>query len=177
MFGKSQREGLGGPSDLRMFARVHGLVANTLLALRQAARLDDAHTAAAIEMSAALANVSDGNATSLRDLGEAHRHMGNILVARGDARAGLGHLQQSTDILAGLTRSDPVFLMNRFLLAGSLSDYATAAALVGRRPAADSAYRAAVTLLKAGLAEAPGWIDLQRELDRTRAKLAALTSR
>ncbi|MES2180019.1 MAG: serine/threonine-protein kinase [Gemmatimonadota bacterium] len=166
LFAQSKGEGLGGPSDQRMFARVHGLVARALWASHRPALIDKALAAASIEFTAATANVADGNATSVRDLAEAHQHLGNILVARGDLQDGIEHLRSAIAGMDGLVTSDSVFLVNRVLLAGMLNDFGAASVAAKQDAAADAAYRRAFGLMLEAGKGAPTSFDVKRERSR-----------
>ena len=164
-------EGPQGPSDLRMAARVRGLAAQALWELHDPKRLDAAWAEARVEMTAALANVADGNVTSQRDLAEAHRHMGNILSARGDATGGLDHLQHAVTVIGTLATDDPTFLMNRYLLAGMLNDYGLALLGAKQAAAASRALARALDTATQGMREAPSWVELVRERARAESGL------
>ena len=166
LFAQSMKAGRGGPSDQRMFARSHGLMARVLWASRRPELLGSALAEANIEMKAAEANVADGNATSVRDLAEAHEHMGNVLSARGDAKSGLAHLQQGIDGMTGLVKSDPLFLVNRLLLARMLNDFGDVAMSAGRRAEGADAFRQARDLMDSAALEAPGSAEVRRERSR-----------
>ena len=123
-FARARDVGLGGPSDRRMFARVHGLLAQALLETHDPSRFPRARANADSEMSAALENVADGNATSQRDLAEAHRHMGVVLYAQEDVVHGRAHLRESVAMLERLVAMDPAFFLNRELLVAASRDLA-----------------------------------------------------
>lgn len=132
LFAEARRIGLGGPSDERMLARVHGLLAKALLATGDAAKLSAAHEAATIELRVARVNVADGNATSQRDLGEAEQHAGQVAMARGDRRSAIAHFNEGRAIFARLVASDSTFGLNRRLLEGVERDVVLAGGRSGR---------------------------------------------
>ncbi len=166
LFARSMAEGKGGPSDLRMFARSHGQVAQTLWELRQPGKLEEALSEARIEMTAAVSNTNDGSATAQRDLAEAHRHMGNILVSSGDVSGGLAHLQTAVSVIDNAAKADPAFLMNRYLLMAALNDEGSALLKARQADAALPVFRRALETANAGMTEAPSWVELLRERAR-----------
>src|SRR5204863_7491654 len=101
--------------------------------------------------------------TAKRDLGEAHRHAGNVLVARGSIEAGLEELRQAVATIGELARDDGTFLMNRYLLAAMLNDSGVALAHAHRADAAAAAVREARDTADRGAAESPNWVELLRE--------------
>ena len=168
-FLQSRALGPGGPSDDRMYARVHGLLTRALLQAGGEERTARAWGTAAVEMEAARRNAADGNATSQRDLAEAYRNQSALQARRGRAEAARSELESAIEIMEGLVRTDSAFLVNRFLLAAMCNDLGALAS----GPASAAAFERARELADQGLAEAPGWVGLRHEWTRSLGGLKA----
>lgn len=168
LFAEAAAIGLGGPSDDRMHARVHGLLAQALLDSRDKARLPAAREASAQELRTARRNVSDGNATSQRDLGEAERHAGLIALADGDANGAIAHLLDGQRQLAALRESDPAFALNTVLWSAITNDLGLALSAGGDAARAREQWRTVATVIPTGVAENP---DLAIERVRAERRL------
>jgi non-specific serine/threonine protein kinase/serine/threonine-protein kinase len=124
-----------------------------------------------IEGMQAVAERDKRDVSALRDLADAHRHLGQALWAKGDAAGCVRELAVAADGIGKVAATDPGLLMNRSALAGTLNDYAAALARAGRHELSRAKFRAAFEIADAALREAPSRVDLLRERARAEAGL------